>query len=539
MLRENKLLVFGFFVPLLFCLTNTPTMAAEFSANTTENKLGLVSTGKIFVKGDQYRLEQTQRGQKVIVLVDRKNKTTRVLKPEEKQYMEYPAGDFRVLSNDPFQAAEYIAKNYETKPMGIEKIAGFSCEKKESSTQGQKMISQWIAKKLAFPIKIVQYHGKEEIRFELLGIQEVKISDDLFVLPAGYTQLEDPQVVAKRKKEELKKKEESLPALMSVGKGAVPCMIKIGTDGELRVPLDSDRWAEVRLENFLQKEAEARVLPFNKGKQVQSIGVSPWMFSRKGESRNQKFNDPFFSGSFKVDELRIKVKKGIVYATLTQWDKHRKDFYNRGNLQNGKNTNPKLPVTIRITGDNPFGRETTGKFFLQTQEGKNSEKINFTVKNGKTQIWNYSAEKSINGIDVAIALGQGRAKISVVQPAPQKNIAGKPQGQKKKQRARGKRSSAKEVQKFSVQYPSGRGASVNPNKDLLIVVTGRSSAKGEILLYKDRKKKQKIGSEKFALKKDEIKSWKYAKKKHVAKISVWVSKGSFEVRLDQSSGAKP
>ena len=72
--------------------------------------------------------------------------------------------------------------------------------------------------------------------------------------------------------------------------------------------------------------------------------------------------------------------------------KDRKDFYNRGHLQNGAAADPKRPVTVKITGDNPFGPKTTGKFYLRHESGAKSDVVPFTVENGKTLTWDYPAE---------------------------------------------------------------------------------------------------------------------------------------------------
>ncbi len=203
-----------------------------------------------------------------------------------------------------------------------------------------------------------------------------------------------------------------------MGRDTTPCMVKIGKGGELRVPVDTKRWVEVYVTNMHNDETTVTILPFRGGKQVESIGVSPWHFKRKSENRNRKFNDPFFSGSgaFKVDELRVRVERGLIYATVSQWDKYRQDFYNPGNRQNGKSTSPDKNLTISITDDNPFGAETKGHFFLRFDTGGKSEKVNFVVQNKKTKTWQYPATRHINRVDVVIGMGEGRAKISLIHP---------------------------------------------------------------------------------------------------------------------------
>jgi hypothetical protein len=57
-------------------------------------------------------------------------------------------------------------------------------------------------------------------------------------------------------------------------------------------------------------------------------------------------------------------------------------------------------------------------------------------------------------------------------------------------------------------------------------------------LYGDRKKTKKVDAFKFKLKKNQAKSFAVSGKKEVGWASVWVHKGSFKVKLDQSPNAK-
>lgn len=505
--------------------------AAQFTAKTVETKEGKTTTGRLLVKGSRYRLELEQKGEKAVILVDSAKKQVQVLNVAQKAYLEMPNDDFRLLSMDPFLAARYITGKYETQSMGTESVDGHVCEKKVSAIQGKPFLTQWISKEYAFPLKIVQQMGKQKNVITLTSIKEEPVADAMFEIPRGYAQMEDPVLAAQRKREEMAKKEAALPVLASAGKAKVPCMVKVGADGELRVPLDPGRRANVEVTNADKSEAVVTVLPFRKGKKSENIAVSPWSLDSKGSHRNSTFNDSSIE-EFKIDEVRVKIDKGIVYVAVTQKGKYRSDFYNQGHLQNGGQTQPDADLEVRITGDNPFGPETKGRFILEPQGGgaAQKQKVEFVVGNGKTKTWHYPASQKIKYVTVIIGRGDGRAKISLVQPEPEK-ATGKKSARRPRQRSR---TIIKPVQEFTVKYPAGRGARVNPDEDLRITVTAVSKkCRGEIMLYKDTKG-NKIGSEKFSLSKGKTQSWTYPKDKHVAKVSVWIFEGSFKVRLDQS-----
>jgi len=91
---------------------------------------------------------------------------------------------------------------------------------------------------------------------------------------------------------------------------------------------------------------------------------------------------------------------------------------------------------------------------------------------------------------------------------------------------------------FTVTHPSGTSKPLNPSKDLAIIVTGISSdASGTIYLYPDRNKTKKIDTFSFKLKKDEAEALFVPGSKQAGWASVWVHKGSFKVKLDQSAHA--
>ena len=228
-----------------------------------------------------------------------------------------------------------------------------------------------------------------------------------------------------------------------------------------------------------------------------------------------------------MDEVVIKVNKGLVYAYMRQRGEDRKDFYNRGNLQNGAEVDPKRPVTVHITGDNPFGLKTTGKFFLSHEDGSKSDVIPFTVENGNTLTWDYPASKGINGLDVTIKEGDGRAKISMIQPPSPGE-------------AKASQTEAKTVTVFTVTHPSGAGKPLIPGKDLLTTITGNTDDDSvAIRFFTDRNMTKKVDTFSVRLKINQTETFFIPGYKKVGWAMVEVHRGSIDVKLDQSPGVKP
>ena len=92
---------------------------------------------------------------------------------------------------------------------------------------------------------------------------------------------------------------------------------------------------------------------------------------------------------------------------------------------------------------------------------------------------------------------------------------------------------------FTVTHPSGTSKPLTPGQDLLITTTGATDgANGTVELFSDPKKTQKIDQFKFTLEKGQAKSHFVSGDNNAVWARVWVHKGSFRVKLDQSPGVK-
>ena len=394
-------------------------MAVSFSADMITKRNGRTETTNFYLWGSYYRMEVAEDGKPMVIIADRKKNVHRFLNMAEKVFFEIPSDDFRILSNDPFKASEYMVSKYGSHVEGDEKINGIDCERQAVIVQDTKIHSRWVSKKLKIPVKLISYDGKKaSYETELLNIREIDMQKDLFAPPVDFKQVEEPGAAEKRKHEEQREAEEALPGLTAVKSTQAPCYVKIAGGGELRLQLDTDRKAYLEITNQVKGESEFAILHYRSGKPTQNQAAKTGKLEGLFDRASWTFNDEFAqkAGSFLVDELRIKLQQGVVYVELRQSGVDRTDIYNRGGSQTDADADPKRPLTVAITGDNPFGDQTIGKFWLRYQAGASSEAIPFTVATGTTRKWQYPAEKGVRALAVTISKGDGRAKISLVQP---------------------------------------------------------------------------------------------------------------------------
>jgi len=162
-------------------------VAAEFSADITQKMGEEVQKGKIFIKGNKMRMEFEDG----ISIMDLATGKTITLQPEEKMYMELPgAGPMASAAESDKELSKIATKKH----VGTEKISGYKCDKYLITYRDKAMgkMTQWHAKKLNYPIKIV-YHGPEgEMVTEYKNIKEGGVSDSLFKVPKGYKKMGMP-----------------------------------------------------------------------------------------------------------------------------------------------------------------------------------------------------------------------------------------------------------------------------------------------------------------------------------------------------------
>jgi hypothetical protein len=170
--------------------------AAEFSAETIIDQPGQKQKVKMYVKGQQIRVEMKDTFGQKQVLISRpdKGQKTFMLYPQTRTYMRLPA----VAVQSPVGQDEAELKKIGKKRLiGQENVEGYLCDKYEityhNTYLGKMMV--WVARKLNYPIQMIQVGGPPDNSFDrkLTNIREHKVSDTLFIIPDGYKQVKKPQ----------------------------------------------------------------------------------------------------------------------------------------------------------------------------------------------------------------------------------------------------------------------------------------------------------------------------------------------------------
>lgn len=171
------------------------TVATSSAQFTGDLMIGMGSdtlNGTIKVSGDHYRMDITQDGQELFIIVDQKNKITRVFSVGDKQYREMGSQDMTSLMNDPFQSVIYTRSMSEETNLGFEKVGDIECDKYKYSMDGQDIMIVWKAAELNFPIKIENLANAGYAAL-IDNIKPGEIDAALFEMPEGYAPFEEKQ----------------------------------------------------------------------------------------------------------------------------------------------------------------------------------------------------------------------------------------------------------------------------------------------------------------------------------------------------------
>ncbi len=398
----------GFFFAGISCVE-----AGQFKADMVQSVGGKSKTSKIFVKHSKYRMEEKEEGRQLIILVDMDKGITRVLSPMEKKYKEMKTTDMGSLASDPIQAAIFMAAKYTQKPLGVEAISGFACDKSSLYHEDQFLMTQWFSKKLNFHLKIVT-HGSGGRTMALKNIKEGRIDAKLFQVPSGYAMLEDP-----RKKRE--REEAALSVVTTRVRGQSPWARRIGKGGEIRVTVDPEKSVRFKVRNLIQDESVFTIKAFRNGQPV-TIDIEE-THSLKGKGRGK---EPLLGMQNKADEVAVRVEKGKITAHIKEEksafarDKVKAFFIMTGthDQQQGFFVDNKRLLRLIITSDSQDAPESV--FKVEFYKGDDEDKIDeadVVLKNGQTKTFEYAREKGIKNINIMLAKGGG-IRVMVEQSEP-------------------------------------------------------------------------------------------------------------------------
>ncbi|RDH85349.1 MAG: hypothetical protein DIZ78_10305 [endosymbiont of Escarpia spicata] len=391
----------------LFALT--PSLwAGDFSADVVETHGGKVENFNIQVLQGRYLLQKREDGKQLHIIVDQAANLTRIVIPAEKIYYELPADDLFSLINDPFQAARVSASRYETRSVGRETLQGFDCNKTLIHSAGQDLMTLWMSDESLVPLKL-SLNRDPPRQVELVNLKPGAVNSALFQIPGDF----------KKKPHPAQKKRAPDPATLSAVTGSVsgeaPWGRRVKAGGELRIKVDKMRRVRVRVINLLKSEAETTVLPFHQGKQRENIGVTLQKLEYKGSSFNREFNKDrdMFGDAFQVDEVVVKVSKGLAHVVVDQPGKEVRDLFNRGGVTTWERISPERDTHLSMTGDNPDGDTTSGEILVRNDKAKTREKLPFEVKNGETKVWTFGADKGYDVLQITVPVGQGGMRIRI------------------------------------------------------------------------------------------------------------------------------
>jgi outer membrane lipoprotein-sorting protein len=166
--------------------------AAEFSADSITTYGGHVSKGKVYLKGNNMRHENTAAGQTAIVILRADKKVTWLLQPAQKTYMEMRATKMKGAYSPGWE--KEVEKLAVRKSLGTEMMNGQLCDKAFYTYRDKTMgtMTLWVSKRLKFPVKMVGKSSRGSMTMEHKNIKETKLANSLFEVPAGYKKTEMP-----------------------------------------------------------------------------------------------------------------------------------------------------------------------------------------------------------------------------------------------------------------------------------------------------------------------------------------------------------
>lgn len=175
------------------CPTNTATVE-NFTADMTQRIGDDILEGKIYVKGNKYRMDINVQGSELSIIVDHESGKQKILIHSQKIAEEVWNNSSRSLYNNPFESFYYALEKYSSIEKGSEVINGYKCKKIEIYANDEKLLTAWVANKLNWPIKILTAIGIPK-NAELKNIKEEAIEENLFQLPENYefTPLPEPK----------------------------------------------------------------------------------------------------------------------------------------------------------------------------------------------------------------------------------------------------------------------------------------------------------------------------------------------------------
>lgn len=172
-----------------------PSATKDFSAEIVTKAGGRVSSGKIYMSGNKWRMDVSAYGQKATTIVRQDKKVVYILMPAQKMYMEQKFSEDYARGMGDMTKGVGVMGKVEHQKVGSENVGGIMCDKYKITQDigGQKTVMyQWIAKNYLFPIKSAAADGSWSTEFR--NFKPGKQPAALFELPAGYKKFQMPKI---------------------------------------------------------------------------------------------------------------------------------------------------------------------------------------------------------------------------------------------------------------------------------------------------------------------------------------------------------
>ncbi|MEJ2104186.1 MAG: DUF4412 domain-containing protein [Ignavibacteriaceae bacterium] len=189
-----RILTFKNLAAIILLMLFSSTSFAQFTADMVTTEGDVSRTSKLSYESPYYRMDMEEGGQQMFVVVNTKEKLTRVFMPSQKMYMEMKSDDMKSMQNDVFQSLEAQKQKYETKSLGKETVNGYECEKFQVIADGSPVTTYWQSSEIEYPIKVVSGENQNMV-MELKNIVKGDVDDALFKVPAGFTKMDMPNMM--------------------------------------------------------------------------------------------------------------------------------------------------------------------------------------------------------------------------------------------------------------------------------------------------------------------------------------------------------
>ncbi len=157
----------------------------SFTADMVQEVNNQRVEGKLFVKGNKYRMDIKEGEAEISILVNRESGKHKVIMHSRKVAYEYLNTSSKSLKNNPFEYFNYLLEKHSSRREGSEVINGYECRKIEVYKKDRHLTTAWISKKLNWPIKIeMAVKPKKDVILE--NIKEEPVEKNLFELPEDY-----------------------------------------------------------------------------------------------------------------------------------------------------------------------------------------------------------------------------------------------------------------------------------------------------------------------------------------------------------------